>query len=73
MFAAMRRASSLVKRELFFPVLLCVSLHCLFSMPSRMNDVSPRRVSVMRCLLVKSTLVMFGGLSVVASGVRKMF
>jgi hypothetical protein len=73
MFAAKRLTSSTVKQELFFPVFLGVSLHCLFSMPSRMNDVSPRRVSMMRCLLVKSTLVMFGGLSVVASGVRKMF
>ena len=73
MFAAKRLTSPLVKRELLFPVFLGVSLHCLFSMPSRMNDVSPRRVSVMRCLLVKSTLVMFGGFSVVASGVRKLF
>ena len=58
---------------LFFFVLLGVGLHCLFRMPSGMNGVSPRRVSMMRCLLVKSTLVMFGGLSVVASGVRKLF
>ena len=73
MFTAKRLTSSLVKRELLFPVFLAVSLHCLFSVPSCVNGVSPRRVSMMRCLLVKSTLVMFGGLSVVASGVRKMF
>jgi len=68
-----RLASSLVRPELFFPVLLGVSLYCLLSVPSRMNGVSPRRVSMMRCLLVKSAFVMFGGLTVVASGVRKMF
>ena len=56
-----------------FPVLLGVSLHCLFSVPSRMNDVSPRCVSMVRRLLVKSALVMFGRLPVVAGGVCKMF
>jgi hypothetical protein len=38
-----------------------------------MNDVSSRCVSMVRRLLVKSGLVMFGRLSVVTSGVRKMF
>ncbi len=40
MFAAKRLTSSLVKRELLFPVFLGVSLHCLFSVPSCVNGVS---------------------------------
>ena len=73
MFAAKRLTSPLVKRELLFPVFLGVSLHCLFSVPSCMNGVSPCRVSVVRRLLMKSALMMFGRLPVVAGGVRKMF
>jgi len=72
-FTAKRLTSSLVKRELLFPVFLGVSLHCLFSVPSCMNGVSPCRVSVVRCFLMKSAFVMFRRLPVVASGVRKMF
>jgi len=58
---------------LLFPVFLCVSLYCLFSVPSRMNDVSPCCVSMVRRLLMKAALVMFSRFSVMASGVRKMF
>ncbi len=58
--------------RLLFPVFLGVSLYCLLSVPSRMNDVSPCYVSMVCRLLVKTSLVMFGRLPVVASGVRKM-
>jgi hypothetical protein len=57
---------------LFFFVLLGVGLHCLFRMPSGMNGVSPRGVSMVRRLFVKSGLVMFGRLSVMTGGVCKM-
>jgi len=54
-------------------VRLSVSLHCLFGVPSTMKDVSPRYVSMVRRLLVKPGLVMFGRLPVVVGGVCKMF
>jgi hypothetical protein len=54
-------------------MLVSVSLHCLFSVPSAMNDVSPRCVSMVRRLLVMSGLVMFGRLPVMAGGMCKMF
>jgi hypothetical protein len=58
---------------LFFPVLLGMCLHCFFSVSSTMNNVSPRYMSMVRRLLVKSGLVMFGCFPVVTSGVCKMF
>jgi hypothetical protein len=54
-------------------VFLGVSLHRLFSVPSSMNDVSPRCMSMVRRLLVKSALVMFGSLPVVAGSMCQMF
>ena len=54
-------------------MLLGVSFRCFFSMPSGVISVGIRCVSMVRRLLVKSALVMFGSLPVVASGVRKMF
>jgi hypothetical protein len=50
-------------------VLLAVSLHCFLSVPAGVNDVRSRSVRVVCRLLVKPTLVMLGGLSMVASGV----
>jgi hypothetical protein len=58
---------------LLFPVLLGVSLHRFFSVPSRVNGVRPGCVSVVRRLLVKSALVVFGRLPVMAGGMCKMF
>ena len=58
---------------LFLAVLFGMSLHCLFSVPSGMNDVAPRGVSVVCRLFVMSGVVMLGRFPVVASGVRKMF
>ena len=52
---------------------LGVSLHCLFSMPSAMNYVAPRGVSVVRGLFVMSGIVVLGGLFVVVGGMFKMF
>jgi hypothetical protein len=59
--------------ELFLAVLLDVSLHCLFSVPSGVNHVAPRRVCVVCCLLMVSSIVMLGGFSVVPCGMREMF
>jgi hypothetical protein len=58
---------------LFLAVLLSMSLHGLFSMPSAMNYVAPRGVSVVCRLFVMSSLVVFGGLLVVTGGMLKMF
>ena len=52
---------------------LGVSLHCLFSMPSSVNGVRPRCVSMVRCLFVMSGLVVFRRLRMVVGGVCKMF
>ena len=56
-------------RGLFFTVLLGVNLYCFLGMPASMNGVPPRGMCVVCCLLVMSSLVVLGGLSVVASGV----
>ena len=53
-------------------MLLRMSLHCLFGVTSAMNNVRPRNVGMVRRLFVKSGLVMFGGLPVVAGRVCKM-
>ena len=52
---------------------LGVSLHCLFSMPSSVNGVSPRCVSMVRRLFVMSGLVVFRRLRMVVGSVCKMF
>ena len=49
-----------------------MSLHGLFSMPSAMNYVAPRSVSVVCRLFVMSGLVVFGSLLVVTGGMLKM-
>ena len=59
--------------HLFFAVLLGMSLYCLFSMPSAMNYVAPRGVSVVCRLFVMSGIVVLGGLLVVTRGMLKMF
>ena len=50
-----------------------MSLHCLFSMPSAMNYVAPRGVSVVCRLFVMAGVVVLGSLLVMASGMLKMF
>ena len=52
---------------------LGVSLHGFFRVPSSVNGVRSRCVSVVRRLFVKSGLVVFGRLAVVAGSVCKMF
>jgi hypothetical protein len=64
----------LVSRSgLFLAVLVGMSLHGLFSMPSAMNYVAPRGVSVVRRLFVMSGIVVFGGLLVVMGGMLEVF
>jgi hypothetical protein len=50
-----------------------MSLHGLFSMPSAMNYVAPRGVSVMCRLFVMSGIVVLGGLLVVVGGMLEVF
>jgi hypothetical protein len=59
--------------QLFLAVLLGMSLHCLFSMPSAMNYVASRSVSVVCRLFMMSSIVVLGGLLVVTGGMLKMF
>jgi len=49
-----------------------MSLHGLFSMPSAMNYVASRGVSVVCRLFVMSGIVVLGGLLVVTRGMLKM-
>ena len=49
-----------------------MSLHRLFSMPSGMNYVTPRGVSVVCRLFVMSGIVVLGGLLVVTGGMLKV-
>ena len=69
----MHRATEGQPAGLFLAVLLRVSLHCLFSMPSGMNHVAPCSVSMVCRLFVISGVVMLGGFPVVVGGMRKMF
>lgn len=57
---------------LFFAVLFDVSFHRLFRVSPGVNDMAPRCVCMVCCLLVVSGLVMLGRFPVVASGVRQM-
>jgi hypothetical protein len=57
---------------LFFSVLLGVSLYCFLGVPASMNDVPPCGMGVVCCFLVMPTIVMFGRLFMVASGVCKV-
>lgn len=50
-----------------------MSLHRLFSMPSGMNYVTPRSMSVVCRLFVMSSTVVLGGLLVVVGGMLEMF
>ena len=54
-------------------MLFGMSLHALFSMPSAMNYVAPRGVSVMCRLFVMSGIVVFGGFLVVTGGMLEVF
>jgi len=58
---------------LFLAVLLSMSLHGLFSMPSAMNYVAPRGVSVVCRLFVMSGIVVLGGLLVVTGSMLEVF
>jgi hypothetical protein len=53
-------------------VLFGVSHHSFFGMPSRVDDVCPRCVGVVRRLLVKSALVMFGCFPMVMRSICEM-
>jgi hypothetical protein len=59
--------------ELFFAVLLAVSLGCFFSVPSGVNRVRPGCVSMVCRLLVIPSLVMLGRFRVVLGDLRAMF
>ena len=54
-------------------MLFGVSLHRLFGVPSGMNHVAPRCVSMVCRLFVMSGLVVLSRFPVVASGMRQMF
>jgi hypothetical protein len=60
-----------LRPELFLAVLFGMSLHGLLSMPSAMNYVAPRGVSVVCRLFVVSGIVVLGGLLVVTGGMLK--
>jgi hypothetical protein len=59
--------------QLFLAMLLGMSLHCLFSMPSGMNYVTPRCMSVVCRLFMMSSIVVLGGFLVVVGGMLEMF
>jgi hypothetical protein len=58
---------------LFLAVLFGMGLHGLFSMPSAMNYVTSRGVSVVCRLFVMSGIVVFGGLLMVMGGMLEVF
>jgi hypothetical protein len=58
---------------LFFAVLFGVSHHRVFGVLSSVNHVAPCGVSMVCRLFMMSSVVMFGGFAVVASGMRQMF
>jgi hypothetical protein len=68
--SAMRGACT---SRLFLAVLLGMSLHCLFSVPSAVNHMGPRCMSMVGRLLVISGVVMLRRFPVVAGGVGEMF
>ena len=61
------------RAQLFLAVLRSMSLHRLFSMPSGMDYVTPRSMSVVCRLFVMSSTMVLGGFLVVVGGVLKMF
>jgi hypothetical protein len=61
------------RAQLFLAVLRSMSLHRLFSMPSGMNYVTPRSMSVVCRLFVMSSTVVLGGFLVVVGGMLEMF
>src|SRR5215469_11485913 len=68
-----RRAWTTGSPRLFLAVLFGMSLHGLFSMPSAMNYVAPRGVSVVCRLFVMSGIVVLGSLLVVTGSMLKVF
>ena len=58
---------------LFLAVLLGMGLHGLFRVPSGMNHVAPRGVSMVCSLFMLAGVVMLGGVPVVAGCMGKMF
>jgi hypothetical protein len=58
--------------RLFLAVLFGVSLNRFFGVPSGVNNVAPRCVSMVCRLFVMSGLVMLSRFPVVASGMRQM-
>ena len=61
------------QRRLFLTVLLGVRFGGFFTVVSGVRCVSPRRMSVVRALLMMSALIMFGSFLVVASSMGVMF
>ncbi len=59
--------------RLFLAVLLDVRLHGLFFMPSGLNHMATRCVSMVRSQCVFSGIVMLGGFAMVPCGMREMF
>jgi len=59
--------------RLLLAVLFGMKLYRLFSMPSAMNYVAPRGVSVVCRLFVVSGIVLLGGLFVVVGRMLKVF
>jgi len=70
---AAARYRLVLRPGLFLAVLLSVSLHGLFSMPSAMNHVASRGVSMVCRLFVVSGIVVLGGLLVVTGGMLEVF
>jgi hypothetical protein len=65
-------SASCIAKKLFFAVLVGVSLHSLFSVPSGVNHVAPRCMSMVCGLLVIPGHLMLGRFPVVASGMCQM-
>jgi len=53
-------------------VLLGMGLHCIVSVASGMNHVAARGVSMVCCLFVVTSLMMFGGFPVMTRGMHEV-
>jgi hypothetical protein len=60
-------------KALFFAVLLDVCLHCLFSVPSGVNHMAPRCMSMVGSQCVFPGIVVLGRFVVVPCGMHEMF
>jgi len=60
-------------QALFFAVLLDVCLRCLFSVPSGVNHMAPRCMSMVCSQCVFPGIVVLGCFAVVPRGMREMF